>query len=102
MAIFAADGFPIVHEIMMDDRCGDDGKPITPSKVRLDAAIYLLDQFIGKAKTSVDLSSSSPMEDLMASILLNPDGAHSHWIIEGSLLVEDDAEDGDRPICLRD
>jgi hypothetical protein len=49
---------------------------------------------MGKAKVSVDVHDSSPLENLLADILVNPDGEPSHQVIEGAV-IEDDPSDAD-------
>ena len=50
-ATFAGDALRLVHAVVMDDRCDEDGKPST-RPFRLDAATYLLDQVLGIARTT--------------------------------------------------
>lgn len=93
LATFAADALRVIHAVMMDDRRDDEGKPVVPASVRVDASKYLVDQVMGKAKTSIDLSASNPLEELMGGILVNPDGEPSHQIIEMAALDPADGED---------
>ena len=86
LGTFAADALRTIHSVMMDNRRDDDGKLVVPASVRVDAAKYLVDQFIGKAKISVDLNEHNPLMELMAGILVNPDGEPSHQVIEGKVV----------------
>lgn len=95
LGTYAADALRVIHSVMMDDRCDDEGKSIVPASVRVDAAKYLVDQFIGKAKVSVDVNEHNPLMDLMAGVLVNPDGEPSHMIVEMAAL--DPGDDEDRP-----
>jgi hypothetical protein len=85
----------MIHKVLMDDRLDGEGKPRVPASVRVDAAKYLVDQFMGKAKVSVDVNEHNPLMELMVGVLVNPDGEPSHQIIEGSVI--DPADDEDRP-----
>ena len=99
LATFAADALRVIHSVMMDDRRDEDGKLVVPASVRVDAAKYLVDQMMGKSKVSVDVNEHNPLMELMAGILVNPDGEPSHQIIEMAALdphqslVSDDDED---------
>jgi hypothetical protein len=93
LATFAGDALRTIHSVMMDDRRDDEGKPIVSAGVRVDAAKYLMDQFIGKATATVDINQSNPLADLMAKILVNPDGEASHQVIEGSVVDPSQTED---------
>lgn len=64
IAAQARDALKTIHELMTDKGVDDEGRPTTPAKVRLDAATYYLDQFIGKARTSVEFSASEPFMPL--------------------------------------
>jgi hypothetical protein len=46
LGTFAADALRVIHAVVMDDRRDDDGKLVVPASVRVDAAKYLVDQFI--------------------------------------------------------
>ena len=50
MATFGGDALRLVHAVVLNDRFDEDGKPMTPTKVRLDAATDLLDQFPGQGQ----------------------------------------------------
>jgi hypothetical protein len=95
LGTFAADALRTIHAVMTDDRVDDFGKPVVPASVRVDAGKYLVDQFIGKARTTVDVNQTSQIEDLLGSILVNPDGQPSHMIIEGGVVDPSDGEDAD-------
>lgn len=96
LGTYAADALRVLHrDLLMNDRRDDDGKPVVPASVRADVGKYLVDQFMGKAKISVDVNEHNPLMDLMAGVLVNPDGEPSHHIIEMAAI--DPADDEDRP-----
>ncbi len=97
LGTFAADALRTIHAVMTDDRTDDFGKPVVPASVRLDAGKYLVDQFIGKAKTTVDVNDGTALQELMSGILVNPDGQLSHQIIEGTVVDPSEEEDDDSP-----
>lgn len=103
LGTFAADALRTIHSVMTDKRTDDFGKPVVPASVQLDAGKYLVDQFMGKAAATIDVNQMSPLESLLADILVNPDGQPSHQIVEGEV-VEDlsDGEDDDDPARLPD
>ncbi len=61
-----------------------------PSKVRLDAATYIMDQIIGRAIASVEVTARESLPDLLDAILVDPDGQPSNPIIEMTDLFEDE------------
>ena len=61
LGTFAGDALRGLHKVLMDDRRDDDGKPVVPASVRVDVGKYLVDQFLGKAKVSVDVHEDNPL-----------------------------------------
>jgi hypothetical protein len=88
LGTFAGDALRLIHTEMMNKGVGDDGKPLVPASVRVDAAKYLVDQFIGKAKVSVDVHEDNSLLDLMGGLLVNPDGMPSHHIVVDGDVVD--------------
>ena len=101
LGTFAADALRVIHSVMMDDRRDVDGKLVVPASVRVDAGKYLLDQFLGKAKVSVDVNEYNPLLELMGGILVNPDGEPSHQVIDmaelDALMAGNDEDDDGLP-----
>ena len=96
LGTFAGEALRLIHTEMMNKGVGDDGKPLVPASVRVDAAKYLVDQFIGKAKVSVDVHEDNSLLDLMGGLLVNPDGVLSHHIVvDGGVVDTDDDPDGE-------
>jgi hypothetical protein len=91
---FARSAISTLAELMTDDGMDDFGKPLVPATVRADCAKYILNHVIGTPKARVEVNESNPLVDLMASVLVNPDGLPSHqgMVIDGSLA--DDEDDG--------
>lgn len=105
LGTFAADALRTIHSVMTDDRRDEFGKPLVSASVRLDAGKYLVDQFMGKATTTVDVHNGNTLAELMTGILVNADGEPSHQIIEGTVvedLADDNDEDDDGTVRLRD
>lgn len=82
-------------EIMRDDREDENGRPITPSSVKLDAAKYVMDQIIGKATAKVELSGQLDLNHFLAAVMVNPDGGDAHPVIQGGVAQEEELEDVD-------
>ncbi|GAA1203236.1 hypothetical protein [Pseudonocardia alaniniphila] len=101
LASLASDAQQVLHSTLTNQEVDDSGKPVVPFSVKVDVAKYVYDQFMGKARTSVDVTTHNPLEDLLGSILVNPDGEASHTatIIEGE--VVDPSELDDVPEHLR-
>lgn len=89
----AEEAIDVLRDLMTDNNEDDFGKPHVPASVKLDAAKYILNHVIGTPKARVEVQETNPLRDLMADVLVNPDGEPSHIIIEGEV-VEDDDEDG--------
>ena len=65
LGTYAADALRVLHKVLKDDRRDDDGKPVVPASVRVDVGKYLVDQFMGKAKISVDVHEDNSLLDMM-------------------------------------
>lgn len=86
----AIDAIGVLSTVMHDDREDDFGKPITPASVKVDAAKYILNHVIGTPKARVEVNTDNPIADLMADVLVNPDGNPSHIVIEGEVVEDED------------
>lgn len=64
----------VIAQLMTDERCDDNGKPLTTSATKLQAATYVLDQIIGKATTHVEVEGSVELTQMLAAVVVNPDG----------------------------
>lgn len=91
---FGRDAISTLAELMTEQGQDDFGKPLVPATVRADCAKYILNHIIGTPKARVEVEQSNPLVDLMASVLVNPDGNASHMVVEGAV-IEDADEDGD-------
>jgi hypothetical protein len=94
MASHTSSAIETLLEIMRDDSEDENGRPITPSSVRLDAAKYLLDHLIGKATAKVELNAKFDLNNFLAGIMVNPDGVDAHPVIEAAV-EEEEPEDDD-------
>lgn len=106
LATFAADALRTIHSVMTDKRMDESGKPVVPPAVKLDAGKYLVDQFMGKATTTIDVQSDNALYELMGGILVNRDGSPAHpdyQVIEGTTVEDDpsDGEDDDSPVLIQ-
>lgn len=90
----ARDAIGVLVGLMRNDEVDDFGKPHVPASVKAQCSQYVINQAIGTPTAKMEITTASPLELLMADVLVNPDGQPSHQIIEGSV-VEDDEEDGD-------
>jgi hypothetical protein len=64
----------VIADLMTDDRCDDNGKPLTTSATKLQAATYVLDHIIGKATSHVEVEGSVQLTQMLAAVIVNPDG----------------------------
>ncbi|MGD9729504.1 MAG: hypothetical protein AB7V39_24440 [Nitrospiraceae bacterium] len=90
---YAQAAIATLAELMTEQGVDDFGKPLVPATVRADAAKYILNHVIGTPKARVEVSEHNPLIDLMAGVLVNPDGLPSHTIVEGEV-VEDSDDNG--------
>lgn len=91
---YATQAIQTLAELMGESGVDDFGKAIVPATVRADCAKYILNHVIGTPKARVELNESNPLVDLLAGVLVNPDGNPSHAIIEGEV-VEDNEDEGE-------
>lgn len=82
-------------DLMSDDSCDDNGRPITPANVKLQAAIYVLDQVIGKPTQAVEARVNTTLEGMLARVMVNPDGSDAHPVIEGTWSEVEDDDDSE-------
>jgi hypothetical protein len=94
VAFFAADATRVMHDLMQNNDVDDDGKPLVPPSVRLQAAQYVLDQTIGKPTQQVEVQGNVVLTSLLAKVMIDEDGEPAHPIIDAEV-VEDEPEDDD-------
>lgn len=85
----AGDALRILGSLLDDARTDDAGKPVVSAAVKVDISKYLLDQFIGKPRTPLDVNDGDKVFELMSAILVNPDGEPAHQIIDGEVVADD-------------
>jgi hypothetical protein len=64
----------VIADLMTDNRCDENGKPLTTSATKLQAATYVLDHIIGKATAHVEVEGSVVLTQMLAAVVVNPDG----------------------------
>lgn len=97
LGTFAADALRTIHSVMTDDSRDETGKPNVPASVRVDAGKYLVDQFMGKATATVDVHAGNQLAELLADVMVNPDGEPSHQVINGEVVDDDPSAEDDQP-----
>jgi hypothetical protein len=97
IALQALDAVKAIGNIITNDEVDDDGKPIVSSSVRLQAAQFIVEHMVGKAKVHVDVDTGDKLTAMLARAIVNPDGSgYMPKMIEGELADPvDDAEDED-------
>lgn len=93
IAAYTSAALDMFKRLMEDDSEDDNGRPVTPSTVKLQAATYILDQVAGKPTTKVELSGSVKLEQVLAEVMVNPDGEDAHPVIDGYVVEEEDDDD---------
>jgi hypothetical protein len=71
-----------VMRSIMDD-------PDEDSRVRLDAAKFIIEQVVGKARVPLDIDTSDKVKAMLASALILPSGEAAHPVIDGDFSEED-------------
>lgn len=91
---YAGAAIDVLKDLMSDDREDHNGKPITPSTVKYQAATYILDQIIGRPTQAVEIEGNVKLEGLLAAIVVNPDGSEAHPVVEGYVeeITDDDSD----------
>jgi hypothetical protein len=84
----------VVHDLMTSTEMDEWGQPIVSAKVRLDAARFVIEQTLGKAKVRLDVEEGSTLHTLLAASLVNPNGEPAHPIVDGTVLYETEEDDG--------
>ena len=97
LGTFAGAALRTIHSVLTATSTDDFGKPRVSAAVRVDAAKYLVDQFVGKARTTVEINDGNALQELLSGILVNPDGEPSHPGIVIDAEVVDPSEDDDQP-----
>lgn len=95
LAKHARAALQVFVDVMQDDRVDENGRPITPSSVKLDAAKYVMDQIIGKATAKIEVSGRLQLDHILAKVMVNPDGADAHPVIQGSVEEQEEVEQDD-------
>lgn len=74
------DAIKAVHKIIQSTAKDHEGRPIVSTRDKLDAAKFVIEMVLGKAKQRVDLEAGDTIKSLLASALVMPDGKP---VIEG-------------------
>lgn len=83
----------VLQDLMTNTDVDDKGRPIVPAAVKLQAAQYVFDQVIGKSTTPIEITGQIQLQQMLARVMVNPDGEDAHPVIEGS--VDEEEEDDD-------
>jgi hypothetical protein len=85
----------VIADLMVDDRVDRLGKPVTSSATKLQAATYVLDHIIGKSTAHVEVEGSLQLNQMLAAVIINPDGQDAFpAIVPGEWTATEDDDDG--------
>lgn len=88
----------VMTTLMTDDeRDEETGKPIVPATVKMDAAKFIIEQTIGKAKQRVDIEAGESVQDFLAQFsggIVNRDGS-AYRPRRGQRVITETGEDVD-------
>lgn len=73
----------------------DNGRPFVDAKTRLDAAKFIIEQTLGKAKVAVSLDTAESYREFLAGALVLPGGKSAHPVIEGTVMFDGADDDGE-------
>lgn len=82
----------VVKDLMTNTDLGEDGYPIVDNRLKLDAAKFVVEHVIGKPRQRVDVEAGDTLQEMLANVLVNPDGSPAHPIIEGEVLAYGDED----------
>lgn len=85
----------VVKDLMDNTELDDDGYPIVDNRLKLDAAKFIVEHTIGKPRQRVDIEAGDTLQDMLAHVLVNPDGTPAHPIIEGEVVEYEDEDASD-------
>ena len=66
LATHVSSAVAVIHNLMMDDEVDEDGKPYVSAAVKLDAAKFVVEQIVGKAKQKVDVEAGQSVTEFLA------------------------------------
>jgi hypothetical protein len=91
------DAIEVIHKLMMSDERDSDGKPIVDARTRLQAAQFIIEHTIGKARQPVDMNGSADgyrqfLAGALKMVDTNGQLVDAHPVIEGTA-VETEADE---------
>lgn len=84
-----------VKKIIDSEDVDDTGRPIVDAKTKLDAAKFIIEHTVGKAKALIEVDTTESYREFLAGALVLPSGASAHPVVEGTVLYESEVDDGD-------
>jgi hypothetical protein len=96
LSVHVGAAIKVMHDLMSSTDTDEDGRPLVPASVKLDAAKFIVEQVIGKAKVHVDVDTGDKLTAMLARALVNPDGSsYEPKMIEGAAVDEEDDDPAD-------
>jgi hypothetical protein len=92
LSVAVGDAVKAVHKIITSSARDDEGRPLVSTRDRLDAAKFVIEMVLGKAKQRVDLEAGDNLKAMLAGALVMPDGRP---FIEGTAWESDEEEADD-------
>lgn len=80
LSMAVGDAVKAVHKIIKSTDIDENGRPLVSTRDRLDAAKFVIEMVLGKAKQRVDIEAGDTLRAMLASALVMPDGSP---VIEG-------------------
>lgn len=94
LSMHANTAISVIADLMTDERNDEYGRPVTSSATKLQAATYILDHVIGKSTAHVEVEGSvNIVQQMLASVVVNPDGEDAYPAIVPGEWEEPDDDD---------
>lgn len=87
---FGQDAIRLLMKLVKNDEVDEWGRPVVSASVKMQGLQYILNQVLGTPVAKVAVVSGSPLEAMLADVLVNPDGEASH---DNRMVI--DMEEGD-------
>jgi hypothetical protein len=87
-----------IAQLITSEEVDLNGKPIVDARTRLAAAIFVVENIVGKPKAVVELTAADDVKSAIAAAIVLDDGApqdSSPVVLEGQFTEDDEEEDDD-------
>lgn len=92
-----SDAVRTVHKLMMSEEVDDKGRPIVDAATQLKAAMFIIENIVGKPKAIIEMHAEDLTKQMIASAIVLDDGNPQDElvILEGEIVEDEEEEDDD-------